>query len=109
MLKSFLITLCVLCVLMPGAAMAKKYRPNDNSTNNTCKFVHDWYLHVKVKHAVFVTTGGSAYGASFKRPRICQAGQGPSVAAAANYAIKRCEKFGKKRGDHRRCKVVESR
>jgi hypothetical protein len=68
---------------MPGVAIAKKYRVNDHSGNNSCKFVHDWYLHVNVKHAVFVTTGGSAYGAKFRGGRVCQAGRAPTVAEAA--------------------------
>lgn len=108
MLKSTFITLCALCILMPGVAVAKKYRANDKSTNNTCKFVHDWFLNVKVKHAVFVTTGGVAYGAA-KGVGLCQAGGGDTLASAKSYAISRCESIGKKRGIRGRCKVVESR
>jgi hypothetical protein len=106
-LKSTLIALSALCVLMPDAAMAKKYRPNDRSTNNTCKFVHDWYLYVKVKHTAFATTGGLPY--TTQKRIICQASGGDTVAVARTLAKRGCESGGKKRGIRGRCKVVESR
>ena len=109
MLKKLLITICAVSALLPGPAMAKKFRLNDKSGNNTCKFVHDWFLHVKHKHAVFVTTDGLKYGVQGSKGSFCQAGGGDDLKGAANYAVSNCERLGKKQGNHARCKVVESR
>ena len=109
MLKKLLITICAVSALLPGSAMAKKFRLNDKSGNNSCKFVHDWFLHVKHKHAVFVTTDGLKYGVQGSKGSFCQAGGGDDLKGAANYAVTNCERLGKKQGNHARCKVVESR
>lgn len=109
MMKKLLFTICAVCALLPGAAMAKKYRVNDTSGNNSCKYVHDWFLHVKQKHAVFVTTGGVAYGVPGPKGGFCQAGGGDTLKGAADYAISNCERASRKNGNHMRCKVVESR
>jgi hypothetical protein len=109
MIKKILFAVCTVCALLPGPAMAQKYRLLDKSRNNSCKFVHDWFLQVKHKHAVFVTTGGVAYGAPIPKGGICQAGGDDTLKSATRYAIAKCESIGKKQGNHMHCKIVESR
>jgi hypothetical protein len=109
MLKKHLILICAVCTLLPAPAIAKKYRLLDKTGNNSCKFVHDWFLHVKHKHAVFVTTGGVAYGAPVPKGGVCQAGGDDTLKSATRYAIAKCESIGKKQGNYMHCKIVESR
>jgi hypothetical protein len=109
MLYKHLIILCAVCTLLPSPAMAKKIRVNDKSGNNSCKFVHDWFLKVKLKHAVFVTTGGVPYGVTGPKGGFCQAGGDVTLKSATDYAISKCERESRKHGNLTRCKVVESR
>ncbi len=107
--KTMMIILCAACILLPNTAFAKIYRLNDNSGNNSCKFVHDWFLNVRHRHAVYVTTGGTSYGVPILKGGICQAGGGNDVKEAEKWAISKCESFSRKKGNHTHCKMVESR
>ncbi len=109
MLKKLLITICAVNVLLPSPAMAQKYRLNDKSENNTCKFVHDWFLQVKHKHSVFVTPGGISYATATAKGSLCQAGGDDTLKKATRAAISTCERLGRKYGNRAHCKVVESR
>ena len=94
---------------LPQIATAKHFRENDNSQNNACAYVHNWYLHAKRKHAVYVSTGGVAYGARLTKVGRCQAGDADTKEAAKTYALQQCEALRRKAGIKEACKVVESR
>ena len=98
-------------MVMPLPAMSKAFKQHDNSQNNTCTYVHDWFKKTKDKHAAFVTTGGLGFEQAqvTKSHGRCQAGGGPTLAGSIAYAVKLCESIGHKHGDRRHCKVVESR
>jgi hypothetical protein len=99
----------ILFVVMHQTALSKVFRENDNSANNTCAYVHDWFKKTERKHAVFVTIGGIDYRMKLQAVDTCQAGGGPTLAGAKDYAIEWCIKIARKNHSNLKCKVMESR
>jgi hypothetical protein len=116
-LGSFIVVSCflarfllVLFVAGSSAALAKEFKANDRSSDNTCQYVYDWFKRTKDKHAVFVTTGGDSPFVGKGNVGYCQAGSASTLKEATRYAISRCNQEAKKRlKKFKRCKVVESR
>ena len=109
MIRISSVALALLLAALPEAAQAKTFRENDRSDNNNCAYVHNWYLHATGRHAVYVTTGGVAYGEPITKGGRCGAGDGATLAAAKSYALGRCEAHRLKAGIKEKCLVVESR
>ena len=99
----------VIGLALPQAAFSKAFKEHDNSKNNTCIDVHNWYEKTHDAHAAFATTGGIPYGQRDPKGEHCESAGGPELKWAKYYAIHRCEKRSSKLGDHRHCIVVESR
>jgi hypothetical protein len=99
----------IMLVVMQQDAISKVFRENDNSSNNTCAYVHEWFKKTARKHAVFVTLGGIDYRRKLQATDTCQAGGGPTLAGARDYAIGWCTKIARKHHSSLQCKVMESR
>lgn len=99
----------LLFAVMQMDAVAKVFRENDNSANNTCAYIHDWFKSTAQKHAVFVTIGGIDYRTKLQAKDTCQAGGGPTLAGSKDYAIGWCMKIARKNKSSLKCKVMESR
>ena len=109
MINRIIATVAIIFIFMQQGASAKVFRENDNSSNNTCAYVHEWFMKTARKHAVFVTIGGIDYRTKLLATNTCQAGGGPTLAGSKDYAIGWCHKIARKQHSNLPCKVMESR
>ena len=109
MMQRIIFGVTLIAMILPQAATAKVFREDDNSSHNTCAYVHEWFTKTERKHAVFVTLGGVDYRTHLEAKETCQAGGGPTLAGSKAYAVGWCKKIARKQHSKLECKVMQMR